>query len=685
MISRPTLLIADAEAWAVDAIGSAADTAGLKVIVASNGVDALERFRESLPHIVLCDRMLGDMDGIQLTRKIGQCPTGRATPVSSTSSFTADLEVLGEELRLTDVLPKPFSADDVSRIIEPLLPPVDEPAWDVPSLPDSNDDSAYEPLACELLLRRRAAATGRLMAWHQGVVKELDLDHGDVVGVASNSVQDGWVHWLARDPGLDAKRRRAALRLVSETPYASLEELAEMGLVRDSELDLVRERRTVALALDILAWKADASRSAKSRSKLAACASTASSWPSAASGGDPRERRWTGSAGARRPFGAQSGSARARADLNRVGGGGAGRWRAHGYRAPRPGPAGPDRRSRRHRHAYRGHRARSAPCGVVISRASCRFAPRGARRRGPARVGIDRGVRRAARPHHAVGEPRDRNPAGALRRQSYALHLVKGNIVFARSNAPEHRLGGILLELATISKEEHARAVAAQGGDPKRRIGAILVAHGALSLRDLHTGLVTQVKRIVQAVVHSTRGSFAFVAEAPTTDDFIPIGPMPQLIVEACRTLQLKPEHLRHLPGDRDFLMRVWDDDDVSRLIALQANERTLLSQLGSGATMAALFRMRGLDKEDVLRCLYAFTALGVVQPVNGVPSRSIIGGEVSFEDVVEAVAQQEDAVAAESSDYETRYHQLAVAYAQLEAENRRLSQALTEREPVSV
>ena len=686
MITRPTLLIADSEAWAVDAIGSAADASGLKVMVASNGVDALERFRESLPQIVLCDRMLGVLDGIQLARKIRQSPTGRATPLIMTSSFTADLDELGESLRLTDVLPKPFTADDVSRLIEPLLPPIDEPAWDVATLPTASKDLVSEPLACELLLRRRAEATGRLMVWHEGVVKELDLDKGDVVGVASNSIQDGWVHWLARDPGLDAKRRRAALRLASETPYASLEELADMGLVKTDEMELVRERRMVALALDILAWKTG---------RFAFVEESINPGPVRVDGfqlalGGLR----------RRPAGAslETFLPAREARLGR-------------------NPAAPvlDLTAIESQVAALadGERtviellalgrlvqidARVAIATLVAATALEPLEP----------VSSSASLPSVSLPNELRGDPLPASGSveefaaprllallwagrstGILQvryaSQSYALHLVKGNVVFARSNAPEHRLGGILLELATITKEEHARAVAAQGGDPKRRIGAILVAHGALTLKELHAGLVTQVKRIVYAVMQSTRGSFTFVSEAPTTDDFIPIGPMPQLIVDACRGLELKPEHLRHLPGDRDLLMRVWDDAEISRLIALNTTERTLLAQLGTGTTMVDLFRLPELDKEDVLRCLYGFSALGVIHPVDGVPSRTIIGGEVSFEDVVEAVAQQEAAVSAAAADYESRYNALAEAYASLETDNRRLREAIAEREAATV
>jgi hypothetical protein len=261
-----------------------------------------------------------------------------------------------------------------------------------------------------------------------------------------------------------------------------------------------------------------------------------------------------------------------------------------------------------------------------------------------------------------------------------SLHFRRGQIVLGRSSNPKHRLGEILLRSGAISEEEHAQAVAGQAPAGARRIGALLVAHGALTLKELHDGLVEQVRLIAADVAQAWEGTYTFLEGTPGTRDLVRAGPTPQLVLEACRQLRMQPEHLRHLPGDRDLLLRIWDETEVSATFALNGTERKVLSKLGPGTTLIDLLRTRGLDQEDVLRTVYAFVGLGVVQPLPGgeVPSRETSGQE-NFNDLKQEMDDAAPVASDSDGELARAYRQLKQDYATLEAENQELKAALAE------
>ena len=65
---------------------------GYEVIIAVNGVQALEQAQAQLPHIVLMDMRLPLMDGWQATRELKKIPATAAIPVVALTAYAMDEE-----------------------------------------------------------------------------------------------------------------------------------------------------------------------------------------------------------------------------------------------------------------------------------------------------------------------------------------------------------------------------------------------------------------------------------------------------------------------------------------------------------------------------------------------------------------------------------------------------------------
>lgn len=92
---------------------------GYKVIIANDGVEALELFKKTKPNLVLLDIMLPGCDGWQVCRgirKTSQCPI-----IMISAKGEVFDKVLGLELGADDYVTKPFEAKEVVARIKAVL------------------------------------------------------------------------------------------------------------------------------------------------------------------------------------------------------------------------------------------------------------------------------------------------------------------------------------------------------------------------------------------------------------------------------------------------------------------------------------------------------------------------------------------------------------------------------------
>jgi signal transduction histidine kinase/CheY-like chemotaxis protein len=111
-----TVLVVDDDPNALDLIGRTLQGAGLRVVTAGNGPEALRLARSLLPSAITLDVIMPDMDGWEVLRQLKADPATRNIPVVMVS-MTDDRSV-GYALGATEFLTKPVQRGQLVRLLE---------------------------------------------------------------------------------------------------------------------------------------------------------------------------------------------------------------------------------------------------------------------------------------------------------------------------------------------------------------------------------------------------------------------------------------------------------------------------------------------------------------------------------------------------------------------------------------
>ena len=114
-----TILVVEDEPTLRETLADALEADGFRVVQAGDGRDALSRFREDRPDLVLLDLMLPELSGIEVTRII-RAESG--VPIVMLTAKDAELDkVVGLELGADDYVTKPFSLRELTARIRALF------------------------------------------------------------------------------------------------------------------------------------------------------------------------------------------------------------------------------------------------------------------------------------------------------------------------------------------------------------------------------------------------------------------------------------------------------------------------------------------------------------------------------------------------------------------------------------
>ncbi|MEM8864321.1 MAG: response regulator [Planctomycetota bacterium] len=99
------------------------ERAGLKVHTATDGQSALEKLEEFPYGLLVTDQQMPRLCGIDLIRAARQLPNHADTPMVllTAKAMELDRDGLVAELGVVDILRKPFSPMEVSRLAQKLL------------------------------------------------------------------------------------------------------------------------------------------------------------------------------------------------------------------------------------------------------------------------------------------------------------------------------------------------------------------------------------------------------------------------------------------------------------------------------------------------------------------------------------------------------------------------------------
>jgi two-component system response regulator RegX3 len=118
-VSQPTVLVVEDEASFVEALQIGLSREGFRVEVASDGVEALDRFNQVKPDVVLLDVMLPRMSGLDVCRQIRAQST---VPIIMVTAKSGEIDtVVGLEVGADDYVTKPYRIRELVARIRALL------------------------------------------------------------------------------------------------------------------------------------------------------------------------------------------------------------------------------------------------------------------------------------------------------------------------------------------------------------------------------------------------------------------------------------------------------------------------------------------------------------------------------------------------------------------------------------
>ncbi|HUP68930.1 MAG TPA: response regulator [Acidimicrobiales bacterium] len=95
---------------------------GYEVIVASDGVEGLERARRDAPDVVVCDIMMPRMDGLTVAREMKADPATAGIPILLLSAKAQQADVqAGVDAGADDYVTKPFDPLNLLERVGALL------------------------------------------------------------------------------------------------------------------------------------------------------------------------------------------------------------------------------------------------------------------------------------------------------------------------------------------------------------------------------------------------------------------------------------------------------------------------------------------------------------------------------------------------------------------------------------
>ncbi len=118
-MSQPTVLVVEDEASFVEALQIGLSREGFRVEVAGDGVEALDRFKQVKPDIVLLDVMLPRVSGLDVCRQIR---AQSSVPIIMVTAKSGEIDtVVGLEVGADDYVTKPYRIRELVARIRALL------------------------------------------------------------------------------------------------------------------------------------------------------------------------------------------------------------------------------------------------------------------------------------------------------------------------------------------------------------------------------------------------------------------------------------------------------------------------------------------------------------------------------------------------------------------------------------
>lgn len=207
--------------------------------------------------------------------------------------------------------------------------------------------------------------------------------------------------------------------------------------------------------------------------------------------------------------------------------------------------------------------------------------------------------------------------ASELRDNEGMVAFDRGKIVHAEIRSNPHPLGQLLLRSGKVTEAELARgrAMQAERGD-RRRLGEILVANGAISLKELERQVRLQIEAVVFELMSWREGFFSFaeasVSDVPT-DALVTIS-TEALLMEGARRIDEWSRIADKVPNLTVVPTLAPAPEADAGQLDLRPNEWEVLAAIDGVRNIRDISNTLARSEFDVAKIVYGLLATGVIE-----------------------------------------------------------------------
>jgi CheY-like chemotaxis protein/curved DNA-binding protein CbpA len=260
---------------------------GYETLVSRNGEDAIAKFRELQPNLVLLDVLLPKMNGWEVCRKLKGTDLGAKTPIILMSAVYKNYKMQQDAVTkygADDFVEKPFQLSRLLDKIESLIGagssdavPVREPAPETESGAPAAEaeaaapaapppDVSREPIMMEGDLTTIGIAellhdiyvmgkSGYLLISHDDIEKEIAIKDGYPVSIRTTLEEEYFGNFLVRKRIITPEQRDESVERMKESVRLQGTVLIEMGAITPHELVKYLKMQMREKLFEIFSWR----------------------------------------------------------------------------------------------------------------------------------------------------------------------------------------------------------------------------------------------------------------------------------------------------------------------------------------------------------------------------------------------------------------------------------------------
>jgi len=231
------------------------------------------------------------------------------------------------------------------------------------------------------------------------------------------------------------------------------------------------------------------------------------------------------------------------------------------------------------------------------------------------------------------------------------LYFREGDLVHAKTNIPEERLGEILYKLGKISEEAHSEID--RYIEPKKSLGETLAKKGLTSQRNVEDGLMYQMREITLSLFPHFDAEIGFQEKSSLGEEEFSVRVnVPYLIEDGIRRMKFQPPLQRFL----EKKVPIPKARTIDHL--LTEEEKEILTKIKGEETCEGLWRSNKYNPDFFWKSLYLFYCLNLVDfsDKEAVPDSEPKEGELVRSDVQ---AQMEEALEFKEKMANANYYQI--------------------------